>query len=292
MVNIEHQNREISSNIPYVWVKKEAYSWKEPILLPGCQYLEGTPETGYVIQNQNTGSEYVAVPVQCLPQNGTLDGITYNARYGRRYFNKDVDGFYMKNIVKSVNKTVYRSIHKYKLFYISRYMASKDHMGNIIFVNGSMPFTVKELYRTNVHLETFLESADRMNKEMVHSYLPSGEAYDSLCAAIIYFNSQTYREIAVNSTELGNYWHSPNSPRKLMPNGSVENGYVFNINGLAGNFGELTSERHGNFYIWRGNYFGYGGGAIASRHLTSYDGKDYIDQTPYIGCRAIMCLNP
>lgn len=75
-----------------------------------------------------------------------------------------------------------------------------------------------------------------------------------------------------------------------MPNGSEENGYVFNINGLAGNFGELTNERSGNFYVWRGNNFGWGGGTIAERYTTLYGPGGYVDQRKEIACRAVVCL--
>ncbi len=286
----QNQNRTALNNVPYIWSPKKVYSWKEPIHLPGCQHSLGTPETGYVIQNQYTGSEYVAVPVECLPKNGTIDGTTH-VKYGRRYFRQTwwTELLATKSYNNWVNKAVFRSVHKYKIFYISRYMAAKDNTGKVVFTKGLMPCTIKEMYEMRMRPEHFLKEVDKMPKE-VYSCLPPGEAYDTLCEAIIHLKAQTYKEIVRDSTNLGNYWKSPNSPHKLMPNGSKENGYVFNINGLAGNFGELTNERSGNFYVWRGNNFGWGGGIIADRFTTLYEPGDYVDQRKEVACRAVVCL--
>lgn len=281
--------REDFSKSVSIWVKKDVYSWREPVHLPGCQYLEGEPETGYVIQNQYTGEEYVAIPVQCLEANGTLDGINYNSKFGRRVFEEDSTGkdFIEKEIRKSsdfISPQALNSINKYGIFYLTRYMASLGEDG-IEFVKGKMPVPIiQTCYLSSNHFTYKYVGGE------VDTCLPSGAAYDTLCQAIIQLKAQTYDEIVSNSIKLGNYWNSPNSPRKIMPNGSPENGYIFNINGLAGNCGELTNERWGALYFWRGNHYGCRRGYVAQRNVTLLPGSDDYDALSSISFRAMLYL--
>lgn len=62
----------------------------EPVIPKGYRYAYGEWNEGYVIERISDGSLFTFVPVSCLKDNGTFDGIKFNQRFGRRkWFGKD-----------------------------------------------------------------------------------------------------------------------------------------------------------------------------------------------------------
>lgn len=100
-----------------------------PRIPRGFIYLEGEPETGFVIISKRRRNQFVWIPVHMLEANGTADnGVTFMEQFGRRTFGQPVDlttkGFWEEETENFHQQR--EGILKYGGFYVSRYSISKD----------------------------------------------------------------------------------------------------------------------------------------------------------------------
>lgn len=224
-------------------------NYKEPVIPEGYVHLTGEWNTGFVIQNKADKSEFVWVPVGYLDPDGTLDGEHFVEKFGRMNF-YDSD-FSESGYHEEVNDDFFESVKKHGGYYISRYHASKSKKGKLVFKKGNDPWV-----NINYHdAEKAAADYAKDSKDVV-SIITNGTAFDSMLRWIIKSGAKTKEEVVDNSTSWGNYWNSPNSPKKVMPTGSNENWCVCNIYDVAGNVDEWTSEANGSSCrVLRGGYF-------------------------------------
>lgn len=180
------------------------------------------------------------VPVSLLEANGTLDGISFTEKFGRRDYQEDeFSEVEFHETLAGKLALQLESVKKYDGFYISRYNISKNKKtGNPQSVKGEMPWTnidFNDAKKVAATLET---------KDTITSHLTFGAEYDSVLEWFIKSNVRTRSEIAENSTNWGNYWNSKNSPREVVETGSSEEWCTNNIYDFAGNVDEWTQEQN------------------------------------------------
>ena len=216
--------------------------YQNPFVPIGFTYVTGKWNTGFVISDK-FGNEFTWVPVGCLENNGTLDGVTFNSKFGMR-------NWYKYDFTKSgwhelVPEHIVKSIKTYEGFYLSRFVASLENK-RLVYKKGNLPLiglTYNEVLKYESSFETTLSDVDHC--------LPFGASYDSLFQCIIQNGIKSKKEILDDSTYLGNYanndkYHSKNDLPELLPVGYIENWNIFNIYDLAGNTVEFTQEKHNN----------------------------------------------
>lgn len=226
--------------------------YQNPFIPKGFTYVTGEWNTGFVISDE-FGNEFAWVPVGCLENNGTLDGISFNSKFGlRNWYNYD---FSQNGWHETVPKNILESINKWGGFYFACYTASVEK-GNVVFKKGNLPL-IEMTYNEAVEYE----ASFRTNAEDVNHCLMLGSAYDSLFQWIIQSGTKTKNEILDDSTDLGNYannekYHSKVEAVELLPTGHNKDWCINNIYDLAGNVVEFTQEQHStNRIVLRsGNY--------------------------------------
>jgi len=227
-------------------------NYKKPYIPEGYVHLEGTWDTGFVIQNKADKSEFVWIPVGWLNADSTLDGNHFDEKFGRmNWYNYD---FSQSGYHEETNRDLLVSVKKHGGFYFARYHASKQD-GKPVFKKGNMPWV-----NINYHdAETAAARYAKGSKDVV-SQITSGAAFDSVLRWIIKSNAKTYEEVVNNSTSWGNYWNSQNSPRKVLPTGNNEKWCALGIYDLAGNVDEWTSEQYKDScrVLRGGHYYGMG----------------------------------
>lgn len=197
------------------------------------------------------------VPVSLLEANGTLDGISFTEKFGRRDYQEDeFSEVEFHETLAGKLALQLESVKKYDGFYISRYNISKNKKtGNPQSVKGEMPWTnidFNDAKKVAATLET---------KDTITSHLTFGAEYDSVLEWFIKSNVRTRSEIAENSTNWGNYWNSKNSPREVVETGSSEEWCTNNIYDFAGNVDEWTQEQNeSSCRVIRGGYCSVYGG--------------------------------
>lgn len=83
--------------------------YQNPFLPKGFTYVTGEWNTGFVISDE-FGNKFAWVPVGWLENNGTLDGISFDSKFGlRNWYNYDFsqNGWHEtvpKNILESINE--------------------------------------------------------------------------------------------------------------------------------------------------------------------------------------------
>ena len=195
------------------------------------------------------------MPVGSLDSNGTLDGVSFNEKFGRRNYQNDE--FSKKEFHETLTnelKLQFKSVKKYGGFYISRYHISKSSKGKPQSVKGVMPWVDISFNQAKKVASTIEDS------ETVKSHLTYGAEYDSVLEWFINSNVRTCSEIAENSTNWGNYWNTKNSPRRLVETGRRKKWCTNNIYDFAGNVNEWTQEEKGSSYrVFRGGDYSFNG---------------------------------
>ena len=201
--------------------------------------------------------QIVWIPVSLLDSNGTLDGLNFSERFGRRNYQKDDfsnDGFH-----EEPNQDLFEQINFIKTyggFYITRYNISEDVYGKFRSVKGHMPIT-------DISIDVAKEYATAYGTDKnVKSHLPFGSEYDSILEWFIKSGARIYDEIVMNSSEWGNYAYNSNhnNPRGIIPTGSIEEYCSNNIYDFAGNVSEWSQEKFGSSnHAMRGGWFYYSG---------------------------------
>lgn len=280
IVNIEHIIR--------VYNKEETNIYSENYVNPpipeGYKHVCGEWNTGFVIERWSDGSQFVWVPVGSLDANGTLDGKSFDEKFGRRNYNNNVfarTDFHEILTEDFVNQL--ESVKKYGGFYISRYHISKNkEKGKPQSVKGEKPWTDIK-YKDAKSIAKAFE-----RKDAVTSHLTFGAEYDSVLEWFIKSKKKTRKEITKNSTKWGNYWNSKNSARTILETGNCEVGCVNNICDMAGNVEEWTQEKNdASFCVIRGgSYRNEGKHYPVACRLFDYSNNSGST----IGFRVVLCI--
>lgn len=219
--------------------------------------------------------QLVWVPVGLLDANGTLDGVSFTEKFGRRnYWNNEFsEGEFHEPLTGELALQV-ESVKKYGGFYISRYDISKNKKtGKPQSIKGEIPWTNINFNEAQKVVAT-LETSDTIT-----SHSTFGAEYDSVEEWFIKSKARTFKEIAENSTEWGNHWNTRNSPKKVVETGSREEWCTNNIYDFAGNVDEWTQEQNSGSYrvIRGGDYFGNGYFCPVAFRTFSNPSNDYCN---------------
>lgn len=268
-------------NVATANVYSENYA--NPPIPEGYKHVCGEWNNGFVIERSSDGSQFVWIPVGCLDSNGTLDGVSFTEKFGRRNYrnNEFSEGEFHETLTGEL-ALQFESVKKYGGFYISRYNISKSVAGKPQSVKGVMPWV-------NINFDDAKEVASTIeNNEAVKSHLTFGAEYDSILEWFIKSNARTRSEIAENSTNWGNHWNTKNSPRRVVETGSREEWRTNNIYDFAGNVDEWTQEKNDSSYlVIRGGYYNICGCLypVAYRYFDNPFFSYY-----FTGFRATLCI--
>ena len=236
-------------------VKVYSTNYVNPPIPEGYKHICGEWNNGFVIERCSDGSQFVWVPVGSLDSNGTLDGVSFNEKFGRRNYRNDKfsEGGFHERLTNELALQL-ESVKKYGGFYISRYHISKSSKGKPQSVKGVMPWVDISFNQAKKVASTIEDS------ETVKSHLTYGAEYDSVLEWFINSNVRTCSEIAENSTNWGNYWNTKNSPRRLVETGRRKKWCTNNIYDFAGNVDEWTQEKNdSSCRVIRGGFYNYDG---------------------------------
>ncbi len=218
---------------------------------------------------KSTYDQMVWVPVKLLEANGTLDGVSFTEKFGRRNYRDDE--FSDRKFNEPLNGELLEqieSVKKYGGFYISRYNISKSSEGEPQSVKRNMPWT-------DINFNNAKKLASTMEcNEAVKSHLVFGAEYDSVLEWFIKTEVKTIYDIVSSSTKWGNYWNTENSPQEVVETGSREDWCANNIYDFAGNVSEYTQERRGKSYgVIRGGDFYYIGASCPAGYRCNPNDK-------------------
>lgn len=229
-----------------------------------------------------TYDQLVWKPVNMLSATSTLDGIHFNKKFGRmNYRNEEFsESEYNEPLVGELTAQK-ESIDTYGGCYITRYKVSRDK-------KTGEPRSIKGVYPwTEIDFPTAKNVAATMAKsENLMSHLTYGAEYDTRIKWAIETETVTKKEIAEDSTRLGNYYNNNDYPKEIVKTG--EDGCVNNIYGFAGNVDEWTQEQNkSSFHVIRG------GTCSDDGNVYPVDYRNY--NNPYYGYfgtgfRATLCI--
>lgn len=242
-------------------------NYANPTIPKGYKHICGEWNNGFVIERCSDGSQFVWIPVGSLNSNGTLDGVLFAEKFGRRnYHNNEFSESEFHETLTGELALQFDSVKKYGGFYISRYNISKSSKGKPQSVKGVKPWV-------NINFNDAKKIASTIeDDETVKSHLTFGAEYDSVLEWFIKSKVRTIDEIVKDSTNWGNYWNTKNSPRRVVEAGSSEEWCTNNIYDFAGNLDEWTQEQNSSsFCIIRGADYNDGG----SRYPVAY--RSFID---------------
>lgn len=259
-------------------------NYANPPIPEGYKHIMGEWNNGFVIERYSDGSQFVWIPVGSLDSNGTLDGVSFNQKLGRRNFqNNEFSESEFHETLEGELSLQLESVNKYGGFYISRYNISKNkENGKPQSVKGEEPWT-------NINFKSALEVAAMLEtNNTITSHLPFGAEYDSVLEWFIESGVKTCREITTDSTDWGNYWSQKDSPGKIVETGSREEWCANNIYDLAGNVDEWTQEQnYKSFRVVRGGYFAHVAGNYPVSHRALHHIITYYNST---GFRATLYI--
>lgn len=195
-------------------------NYANPPIPKGYKHTEGKWDSGFVIQRESDGSEFVWIPVGFLDPNGTLDGKKFNERFGRRNYYDDE--FSVREYYEEMTEELWeqrKSVEKYGGFYISRYLISDD--GGLFF--HYKPMSKKGIKPCIAYFEYVKECSSQFeNNDEVKSHLIYGCEYDCVLE-----------------------WIKKSKARTLVfETGGNEETYINNIHNFAGKMKEWTQEKY------------------------------------------------
>lgn len=220
---------------------------------------------------KETYDQLVWVPVGLLEANGTLDGVSFTEKFGRRnYRNNEFSKTGYHEPLDGQLVVQKKSVDMYGGYYITRYPISKDKESGVLLrsVKNAEPWT-SIMYHTVIEKAYFFHGT-----AIAGSHLTFGAEYDTALEWIIETGTKTREEIEEDSTAWGNYWNAEHSPRQLIKTGTREGCCVNNIYDFAGNQSELTQEQFDDNDLYRvirgGGYGSYGNARpVAFREIES-----------------------
>lgn len=231
-------------------------NYATPPIPKGYAHIYGEWNNGFVIERLYDRSQFVWIPVGSLDPNGTMDGVSFNEKFGRRnYLNNEFSKNEFHETLTEELVLQIQSVRKYGGFYISRYNISRNSKGKPQSIKGVKPWV-------NINFNVAKKVASTIeNNEMLKSHLTFGAEYDSILEWLLKTNAKTCDEIKVDSTNWGNHWNTKNSPRAITETGSSKKWCANEIYDFAGNVHEWTQEENDNSCrVFRGgscNYNGY-----------------------------------
>lgn len=223
-------------------------NFKTPPIPSGYIYIEGKWNNGFVIERKADKSQFVWIPVGSLIPNGTLDGIRFHEKFGRRFWDMTSKCKHFYEPMTKELKQQIESVDKYGGFYISRYNISMNKKTGIVeSIKNRYPLIC-------IDFETAMQLANNFEKQdTVKSHLPYGSEYDSILEWIIESGARSEATVLGRSIEWGNYsenlleitHHFKNAKgykAKLEKTGSNTKWCANNIYDLSGNVSEWTQE--------------------------------------------------
>ena len=263
-----------------------------PPIPEGYKHVCGEWNNGFVIERFSDRSQFVWIPVGSLDSNGTLDGVSFVEKFGRRNY-LDNNFNYLKHRGTRWYEAEYKepltaelslqieSVKKYGGFYISRYNISKSPQGKPQSIKGVMPWV-------DINFDDAKKVASTIeDNEAVKSHLTFGAEYDSVLEWFMKSNVRTLSEIIEDSNHWGNF-NIEDSPKRLVETGSREEWSTNNIYDFAGNVSEWTQEQYNDLCrVFRGGNYIVGGcmDSVARRHNVSLN-YDVLEA----GFRAVLWL--
>lgn len=232
------------------------HSYKNPIIPNGWKYVVGEWNDGFVIRRDCDGSEMVWIPIEQLPENGSLDGKTCNQKFGRRNFEGIEELFEKEMFVEDFSEGLAKqqeSVAKYGGFYISRYAMSATKDKKLISRSMLLPCRGLRQDEAIGIAKTFEEQSD------VKSHLVYGAEYDSMLEWFIESKARIMDEIVAESS-WGNYKNviedNGETLLSVMPGGCDDDWCTNRIYDVAGNIYEWTQEKFcGYLAVARGGSF-------------------------------------
>lgn len=220
---------QVTVQIPEQGTKvKENVAYNKPYIPDNFTHIEGTVNTGYVIQENDTKNEFVWIPVKDINE------------YIRRYDTSNL-------ATETLDKVEYESVKKYGGFYVARYEAGVstvdgDREGVPVSKKGATVWT-------NISASMAMYNSKLMYKDRsdIESRIISSYMWDTIAN---WFEQSGYD--IENLSRYGNV----NNPGGMKLAGSNENWKINNIYDIVGNVWEFTSEKlvtgGNNNYTYRG----------------------------------------
>src|SRR5574344_2051037 len=259
--------------VPDSWKTTIASVTDENVPIPkGFTYVEGTKNTGVVIQDDN-GNQFVWVPVDGTYEKWCTSGIAYN------------DSYMSDVALPSGVSDETSDVTKYGGFYIGRYEAgvpdnqtaidgTSNTTSNVTGIptikKGKVSWTYISYTNSKANAESMYNTSTS-----VKSGLLTGKAWDTTCNWI----KSTGTNIS-DSRTYGNYYNSI-SPANVNGYGTKQvSGFsdkwsVNNIYDLAGNVWEWTAEAFSSRGVYRGGNFDNNGDSLP----VSFRNSDGVSDT-------------
>lgn len=214
-------------------------NYMTPPLPAGYEHIGGTWDTGYIIRRSSDMSELVWIPVAALDADGSIDGRSYDRKFGCRsygYRRDDECGFERRD--NPAFDAQLKSVEKYGGFYITRYAVSRGKDGKPASVKGVPAWTM--INRRDA------ESAARGFEAMegVSSHLPYAAEQDCVFAWLIKCGLLTADEIA----RAGAQRNTRNPNRSMGHTGCC--GEKAGIYDVAANIDEWSQESYDGSFSW------------------------------------------
>ena len=221
---------QVTVQIPEQGTKvKENVAYNKPYIPDNFTHIEGTVNTGYVIQENDTKNEFVWIPVKDINE------------YIRRYDTSNL-------ATETLDKVEYESVKKYGGFYVARYEAGVstvdgDREGVPVSKKGATVWT-------NISASMAMYNSKLMYKDRsdIESRIISSYMWDTI--------ANWFEQSGYDIENLTNYGANKNNTSEVKPAGSNENWKINNIYDIVGNVWEFTSEKlvngDRNTYAYRG----------------------------------------
>ncbi len=233
---------------------------------------------------QKTYDQLIWIPVELLPANGTVDGIHFDRKFGRR--NNRNDKFSEQEFHEESAYEIICQIDSAKMnggFYISRYKISGDSLWYAKSVKGKSPWVNLDHQKAN------MAGMKNEEKSMIVGHLTSGSEYDTIQEWLVQTGTISRKQLQEGVEEIKEYlkqngaqhqlinniyqYDLSQNMKKLASTGSgkpCNNLYDFITEGC-----EWTQEHYGNTWYNRtirccGNALGKY--IIGHRYATDYEG--------------------
>lgn len=171
--------------------KRYSKIYETPVIPDGYRHVSYTNlETGFQIERIKDGSILQFVPVGALNGNGTLDGVTFNEKFGRRDFFKNDPDELGEEPVYGINELLWRelqSIRHYGGMYVTLPL-SRMNLKPVSIPRRS-PWTMID-YKMAIHLGSKFE-----NNNGLSSHLIFGAEYDSMLEWLIEAGKVTIQDV-------------------------------------------------------------------------------------------------
>lgn len=258
-------------------------NYANPPIPKGWSYVSGEWNNGLIIERDSDKSQFVWVPAEWLNLDGTLDGIMFNQKFGRRYYHLERKVFKLNFHEELEGKILLQaeSIEKYGGFYISRYQISMRN-GHTYSLAGKEPMTNISFYEA-MRLANSFEST-----KLVKSHLTFGAEFDSILSWLVKSGAKTPNQISEDSSEWGNYADNSDTPKSISLTGSNKRWSANEIFDLAGNVEELTQEKYEDDYVvTRGGNYSLSGRFYPACYRNH---RNPAEKNPFVGFRVALYI--